>query len=92
MSEGYKAKVFKSGNSLALRLPKALGIQEGVEMRVREEHGRYTFEPVEAPKRKIDLTGIVGSMPWLKPLTPEEREFDDSPRDWHLLGREPDGS
>jgi len=83
MSEDYKAKVFKSGNSLALRLPKALGLEEGVEMRLREEHGRFTFEPVAAPKRKIDLTGIAGSMPWLKPLPRED--FDDSPRDWHLL-------
>lgn len=92
MSEDYRAKVFKSGNSLALRLPKALGLEEGAEMRLREEHGRFTFEPVDAPKRKIDLTGIVGAMPWLKPLTREEREFDDSPRDWHLLGRADDGS
>ncbi|MDF0489357.1 AbrB/MazE/SpoVT family DNA-binding domain-containing protein [Sphingomonas sp. H39-1-10] len=86
MSEEYKAKVFKSGNSLALRLPKALGLEEGAEMRVREEHGRFSFEPVDAPKRKIDLTGIAGSMPWLKPLPRED--FDDSPRDWHLLGRD----
>ncbi|AOH85466.1 hypothetical protein AWL63_17505 [Sphingomonas panacis] len=86
MSEEYKAKVFKSGNSLALRLPKALGLEEGAEMRLREEHGRFTFEPVDAPKRKIDLTGIAGSMPWLKPLPRED--FDDSPRDWHLLDRD----
>ena len=32
-----RSKTFKSGNSVALRLPKALGIAEGVEMRVREE-------------------------------------------------------
>jgi antitoxin VapB len=83
MGETYKAKVFKSGNSLALRLPKALGLEEGTEMRVREEHGKFTFEPVDAPRRKIDLTGIAGSMPWLRPLSRED--FDDSPRDWHLL-------
>ena len=77
-----RGKVFKSGNSLALRLPKALGVQEGVEMTVREEQGRYILEPVARPKRKIDLTGIAGSMPWLKPLTAEEREFEDSPRIW----------
>lgn len=85
MSEEYKAKVFKSGNSLALRLPKALGLEEGTEMVLREEHGKYSFEPAEAPVRKINLTGIAGSMPWLKPLAREERDFDDSPRDWHLL-------
>ena len=29
MGKEYKARVFKSGNSLALRLPKSLGIEEG---------------------------------------------------------------
>ena len=80
----YRAKTFKSGNSVALRLPKGLGLTEGREMTVREEHGRYIVEPIDAPKKKIDLTGIAGTMPWLKPLPRED--FDDSPRDWHLLG------
>jgi len=83
MSEEYRAKVFKSGNSVALRLPKALGLKEGDEMMiVREDKPGFKVEPVTTPKRKIDLTGIAGSMPWLKPLTPEEREFDDPPRAW----------
>jgi len=78
-------KTFKSGNSIAVRLPKALGIEAGVEMRVREEQGRYVLEPVEKEPRKIDLSGIYGSIPGLKPFTREEREFEDSPREWHLL-------
>ncbi len=83
MSEEYKAKIFKSGNSLALRLPKALGLNEGAEMMVREDHGKYIFEPIDAPKRKIDISKFAGKAPWLKPLTREERELDDdSPRVW----------
>lgn len=85
MGEEYRAKVFKSGNSVALRLPKALGLKEGMEMRVREEQGRFVVEPIEAPRRKIDVSKFAGKAPWLKPLTREEREFDESPRDWHLL-------
>jgi antitoxin VapB len=90
MSEEYKAKIFKSGNSLALRLPKALGLVEGTEMTVREQHGRYTFEPVDAPPRKIDLTGIAGSMPWLKPLSREDRDLEERDLDWEgkLLQRD----
>ena len=38
-------KTFKSGNSIAVRLPKALGIEAGTEMRVREEQGRYVSSP-----------------------------------------------
>ena len=60
-------KTFKSGNSVAVRLPKSLGIEPGTEMRIREERGKYVLEPVE-PEERIDLTGIAGSMPWLKPV------------------------
>jgi antitoxin VapB len=85
MNAPRKSRTFKSGNSVALRLPKSLGIEAGVEMTVREDQGRYIVEPVPTEPRKIDLTGIAGSMPWLQPLTPEEREFEEEDRPWHLL-------
>jgi antitoxin VapB len=75
----YKAKVFKSGNSLALRLPKELGLKEGSTMVLREEQSGYRIEPEEGPKRKIDISGFAGKAPWLKPLPPERREFDERP-------------
>jgi antitoxin VapB len=78
-------RTFKSGNSVAVRLPKALGIEAGIEMRVREERGRYVLEPVASERKKIDLTGIAGSIPGLKLLSREQREFDESPRDWGRL-------
>ena len=78
MGREYRAKVFKSGNSVALRLPKGMGVAEGTEMRiVREEQSGFRVEPVDVPKRKIDLTGIAGAIPWLKPIA-----RDDSPRVW----------
>lgn len=77
MSEDYPAKVFKSGNSLAVRVPKGLGLREGTEMRVREDHGRYIFEPVAAPRRKIDVSGFAGKLPGLKPDTRED--FEERP-------------
>jgi antitoxin VapB len=76
MGNEYRAKVFKSGNSLALRLPKALGVAEGTEMCVREEAGKFSFEPADTPVRTIDLTGIYGSCPGLKPLTQAERTME----------------
>lgn len=87
MGKDYRARVFRSGNSLALRLPAALGLVEGAEMTLREEQGRYVFEPVQGPHKTIDLTGIAGSMPWLTPINRDEREFDDPERPWDL----PDG-
>ena len=83
-------RTFKSGNSVAVRLPKALGIEPGTEMRVREESGRYVLEPIESKRATIDLTGIAGSIPWLKPLTPEERIMEPRELDWEgkLLRRD----
>lgn len=91
MAEEYRAKVFKSGNSVALRLPKALGLKEGEEMRiVREDRAGFKVEPVEASKRKIDLTGIAGALPGLKLLAPEDRNMEPRELDWEgkLLKRD----
>jgi antitoxin VapB len=78
----YRAKIFKSGNSVALRLPKALGLKEGTEMILREEGGEFTLRPVEEAPKKIDLTGVYGSIPDLKLLTPEDRELEERELDW----------
>ena len=75
-------KAFKSGNSIAVRLPKSFGVKPGTEMRVREEQGRYVIEPVDGNPERIDLTGIWGSMPGLKPLKPEERLMEPRELDW----------
>lgn len=80
MGEEYRAKVFKSGNSLALRLPKALGLKDGTEMIVREEAGKYAFEPVSPEPKHIDLTGIWGAAPGLKGLA--RLDFDPRDLDW----------
>ena len=91
MSKEVRAKTFKSGNSVALRLPKVLGIAEGVEMRVREEHGHYVVEPVEQSKKKhYDFSFLDGRSLGLKPLTPEDRELEWRELDWNgkLLKRD----
>ncbi len=86
MTKEIRAKTFKSGNSVALRLPKALGIKEGVEMKVREEQGHYVVEPVEIERRRIDLSFLDGRKPLgLKLLTAKDREIDPSPGLQELL-------
>ena len=82
MGREYRAKVFRSGNSVALRLPKALGLKEGQEMIVREELGGFAVEHAPIEPRKINLTGIYGSIPGLTPVKSEDREFESSPRPW----------
>lgn len=74
----YRAKVFKSGNSLALRLPAGLGLEAGMEMDLRvEEEGRWSLAPVDAPRRKIDVSGFAGKAPGIR-LAPRE-DFEERP-------------
>ena len=77
MTREIRARTFKSGNSVALRLPKALGIKEGIEMKVREEQGRYVVEPVDAPKRKLDVDKFWGKAKGMWFST--DREFEERP-------------
>ena len=90
MTKEVRAKTFKSGNSVALRLPKALGIEEGVEMKVREEQGKYVVERVETPKKKLDFSFLEGRSLGLKPLGPEDRIIEERELDWEgkLLKRD----
>lgn len=81
-------KVFKSGNSAAVRLPASFGAVPGTTVEVREEQGRWIVETVSEKPKKIDLTGIWDSIPDMKPLTSEEREFEERELPWHLLDRD----
>jgi antitoxin VapB len=77
----YTGKTFKSGNSVALRLPKGLGVPEGIEVRmVREARMTFRVEPLNKPERKIDLAGIYGSIPGLarQPFDHKEPVWDEN--------------
>lgn len=74
-------RAFKSGNSIAVRLPASFGVKEGTEMRVREEQGRYVVEPVEAEaKQRLRLRDVMGRCPGAKPAARLEIEL--RPVDW----------
>jgi antitoxin VapB len=78
--KNYRTKVFKSGNSLAVRIPAGTDLKPGMEMDLTVEDGvMLALKPIEAPKRKIDISGFAGKAPWLKPLPPEMREFEERP-------------
>jgi antitoxin VapB len=76
--EEYVGRTFKSGNSVALRLPKGLGVPEGTEVRmVKEDRMTFRVEPVAALKKKIDISGFAGKAPGLK-LAPRG-DFEERP-------------
>ena len=77
-------KVFKSGNSVAVRLPAAFKAVPGTPVEVREEGGRWVVEPVERPKKKFDVAKVAGSATNLQPVT--DRRFVERPIAWPVAG------
>ena len=69
-------KVFKSGNSMAVRLPASFGAVSGTPVEVREEQGRWIVEAAET-KRRIDVSGFWGKAPGIC-LAPRE-DFEERP-------------
>lgn len=80
MTKEYRARIFKSGNSVALRLPKELGLKEGQTMVLREERSQFIFEPETPPRKTIDISGFAGKLPGFKPAPREDFEERPSAR------------
>lgn len=72
----YRVKLFKSGNSLAVRIPAGLKLSAGMEMNMRVEDGEHlTLDPIEPIKRKFDVDAIWGIAPGAELIKPEDRAF-----------------
>jgi len=81
----HRAKVFKSGNSLALRLPKALGLEVGMEFDVEAgPDGVLRLKPIGQPKRKFNIDKVWGSAigSGLQPIDEDDRWFEERPLLW----------
>lgn len=77
MGKEYTAKSFKSGNSVAIRIPAALGVEPDREWIVTVEDGELHFRrKPEGPKR-IDVSGFAGKAPGIM-LAPRE-DFEERP-------------
>ena len=77
MSKEYTAKSFKSGNSVAIRVPAALGIAPDREWTITEEDGNLRLRLKQAPRRGIDVSGFAGKCPGIR-LAPRE-DFEERP-------------
>jgi antitoxin VapB len=76
--KNYRTKVFKSGNSLAVRIPAGTDLKAGMEMDLIVEDGvMLALKPIDAPKRKIDVSGFWGKAPGAR-LIPHG-DFDERP-------------
>lgn len=77
MGKEYTAKSFKSGNSVAIRVPAGLGIEPDREWGVEWVDDDLVFRAKPAGKRKIDVSKFWGKAKGLK--VPERRDFDERP-------------
>ena len=76
--KNYRTKVFKSGNSLAVRIPAGTDLKPGMEMDLTVEDGvMLALKPIDAPKRKIDVSSFWGKAKGLH--VPDRRDFDERP-------------
>jgi len=73
-------KLFKSGNSVAVRLPAAFAAKPGTPVEVREEAGVWVIAPVQPPRATIDLSEIWGIMPEMKII--EREDWEERKIDW----------
>lgn len=81
---GYIAKVFKSGNSLALRLPKVLGFADGQEVAI-VPHADGSFSLVLEADKRAAFMQLFGSMsPEFMRDGPDDTE--QAERDWTPAG------
>jgi len=79
----YRAKVFRSGNSLAVRIPAGTKLEAGMEMDLTIEDGEFlSLEPIERPKRKFNIAKVAGSATNLEYIKDEDRIFEERPLRW----------
>ena len=72
-----RAKLFKSGNSLAVRIPAGTRLSPGMEMDMMIEDGQFvSLEPIDQPKRKFNIAKVAGSAKSLNYIEPDSRMFE----------------
>jgi antitoxin VapB len=84
MGKEYTAKSFKSGNSVAIRMPAALGVEPEREWTVVERNGDLILHPKDKPKRKFDIDAIwgIGKGLDLQYIKDEDRVFEHRKLIW----------
>lgn len=84
MGKEYPAKSFKSGNSVAIRMPAALGVEPDQEWTVVKEDGRIIIEAKDKPKRKFNIEKVRGCAigSGLQFIKDEDRILEERPLLW----------
>lgn len=84
MGKEYIAKSFKSGNSVAIRIPVGLGVEPDWEFSVTDSDGALVLRPKAKTRRKFNVQKVwgcaVGS--GLNYIKDEDRMFEHRPLLW----------
>lgn len=82
MGEEYIGKSFKSGNSVAIRIPAALGVEPDREWTIEQIGAELRLRLKRSKGDRIDLSGVYGRGAGLKPIKSEDRVFEERELDW----------
>lgn len=77
MGQEHSARSFRSGNSVAIRMPMALGVEPGMDWTVEAQGNDLVLRPRQAPRRTIDVSGFAGKAPGIR-LAPRD-DFEERP-------------
>jgi antitoxin VapB len=84
MGKVYPARSFKSGNSVAIRMPAELAIEPGHDWVVEQQDGKLVLEPKPKEKRKFNIEKVWGCAigSGLQFIKPEDRVFEERALLW----------
>jgi antitoxin VapB len=90
MGKEHIGKSFRSGNSVAIRIPAALGVEPDREWTITSEDGVLHLRARQVEDERIDVSAFWGKGAGLKPLKPEDRILEERELDWggRLLKRD----
>ncbi len=77
MDREYDARSFRSGNSVAIRMPAALGVEPGADWTVTAKGDDLVLRRKPALHKGIDVSGFAGKAPGIR-LAPRE-DFEERP-------------
>ncbi|MDM7956955.1 AbrB/MazE/SpoVT family DNA-binding domain-containing protein [Blastomonas sp.] len=81
MGKEYRAKSFKSGNSVAIRMPAALGIEPDGEWSVEHRDNQLVLTPRKVEPMRLDVDAFWGmAAPMVHVPAPKE-DFEPRPSD-----------
>lgn len=82
MGKEHIGKSFKSGNSVAIRIPAALGVEPDREWTITIKDGELHLRVRTPERERIDVSAFWGKGAGLKPLQPEDRIMEERELDW----------